>query len=149
MDNVYALDQYGYLAQYGQSDADFVLEDIVKVIKQKMVFGKSPRGRFTGEYLYQWWMEHGQYMYGIQNEDDWLRMIITFADEGEELLRLFLWEDLKCMLRYIRYEGDTSLANRDLNQCTENYLTCIENSGEEFNLEEYPEHIAPRERKLQ
>ena len=51
------------------------------------------------------------------------------------------------MLRYIRYEGDTSLANRDLNQCTENYLTCIENSGEEFNLEEYPEHIAPRERE--
>ena len=51
------------------------------------------------------------------------------------------------MLRYIRYEGDTNLANRDLNQCTENYLTCIENSGEEFNLEEYPEHIAPRERE--
>ena len=45
VDNVYALDQYGYLAQYGQSDADFCVRRYCESDKAKDGIWEIPTGK--------------------------------------------------------------------------------------------------------
>ena len=51
-------------------------------------------------------------------------------------------DDATCRHRFLRYRGDPRFYGQfGVGRCANQYLSCIEEGGEEFNLEEWPEHI--------
>jgi len=51
-------------------------------------------------------------------------------------------DDATCRHRFLRYRGDPRFYGQfGVGRCVNQYLSCIEEGGEEFNLEEWPEHI--------
>ena len=90
------------------------------------VLGKILNSK-TGEFVYNYYSTSG---YGLPIDS---------------CLTYFCGDDVDCKLRYIRFEGNVELATSQPGSCVGDYLSCIESTGENFNLDEYPEYILSTE----
>ena len=120
------VDPFGYLEQYGQSNLDVCVQ---RYCEQPGIVTNLWNG-LSGNEVYSTIIRLSN-----GNINSYIRE--NYSVGSSSCLEYFCGDDEKCKMRYIRYEGNLNIVNGDHSYCVEEYLTCIERSGETFALEGY------------
>ena len=136
--DAFDVDHQGYMAEFGHSSADLCVQ--MYCARPEIMYG------IYGSYLNTPGFNYAEYFYDLFSESDQVNNIRNrVAPEAYSCIEYFCGEDIDCQLRYIRFEGNIELATSQPGSCVGDYLSCIERTGENFNLDDYPEYIIPRE----
>ena len=141
--DVFDVDPQGYMAEFSQSSADLCAQRFcAKAEVMSEIFGLNSNGdfEFSGEFLYNYYLG-----LGLDDEQYNTYFNDVSGEKGGSCLEYFCGDDVDCKLRYIRFEGNIELATSQPGSCVGDYLSCIERTGENFNLDDYPEYIIPVE----
>gem|GEM_PF-3560088 len=113
--HVMDIDPRGIFQEYSMSAGQRCVEDFCRV--------RTNYDLLEREYLHR---------------DDWL---VQYNPDG--CMEALCGDDLTCRRRFVQCRGnpDFYLGRGTLSACTTEYLDCIDQSGEAFSLEEWPEYI--------
>lgn len=133
VDNVYELDEYGYMTEYSNTGADYCAKKYCQQPEFLEIFHLLKTDPdYSERVLNREYSSHSSY-YAI------------FDPKNSLCLQYFCGEDLDCLRRYVIYGGNPEIARGELNTCEGEYISCLDDNGMVYESDEYPNYLYPRE----
>lgn len=136
--DAFNVDEYGFISDFSQSAADLCVQRFCQLPDQNELFIF-----LSDESFVDMWNRLQRDRY---SEEENINFILNSGRlNNGKCPEYFCGRDLNCLKRYFTYGGNIELARGEAGYCTEQYLQCIEDSGENFRLENYPNFVVPDE----